>query len=139
MKEKTIKVLKVAPKMPPEIVTLDNNLRALQEAVSIGADYVGLIEIIDLDDKTCILCNEEGKLIQLEPNRRFYDDVLCGVFYLTGQDKQGNLTSLSDAQIKHYAEVYAIPEKFLPMKQTMLFVEAFLLFEVSHDLQSWNI
>ena len=114
MKEKTIKVLKVAPKMPPEIVTLDNNLRALQEAVSIGADYVGLIEIIDLDDKVCILCNEEGKLIQLEPNRRFYNDILCGVFYVTGQDKQGNLTSLSDAQIKHYAEVYAIPENISP-------------------------
>ena len=114
MKEKTIKVLKVAPKMPPEIVTLDNNLRALQEAVSIGADYVGLIEIIDLDDKACILCNEEGKLIQLEPNRRFYDDVLCGVFYVTGQDKQGNLTSLSDAQIKHYTDVYAIPENISP-------------------------
>ena len=114
MKEKTIKVLKVAPKMPPAIVTLDNNLRALQEAVSIGADYVGLIEIIDLDDKACILCNEEGKLIQLEPNRRFYDDVLCGVFYVTGQDKQGNLTSLSDAQIKHYTDVYAIPENISP-------------------------
>ena len=114
MKEKTIKVLKVAPKMPPEIVTLDNNLRALQEAVSIGADYVGLIEIIDLDDKVCILCNEEGKLIQLEPNRRFYNDILCGVFYVTGQDKQGNLTSLSDAQIKHYTDVYAIPENISP-------------------------
>ena len=120
MKEKTIKVLKVAPKMPPEIVTLDNNLRALQEAVSIGADYVGLIEIIDLDDKACILCNEEGKLIQLEPNRRFYDDVLCGVFYVTGQDKQGNLTSLSDAQIKHYTDVYAIPENISPDESAML-------------------
>lgn len=114
MKEKAIKVLKVAPKMVPEVVMLDNNLRALQEAVSIGADYVGLIEIIDIDEKACILCNEEGKLIQLEPNRRFYDDVICGVFYVTGQDKQGNLTSLSDSLIEHYKKMFGTPEDITP-------------------------
>ena len=114
MKEKTIKVLKVAPQMTPEVVMLDNNLEALQRAVSVGADYVGLIEIIDIDDKACILCNEEGKLIQLEPNRRFYDDVLCGVFYVTGQSKDGELTSLSDSLIEHYKKMFGTPEDISP-------------------------
>lgn len=113
-KEKVIKVLKVAPKMVPEVVMLDNNLRALQEAVSIGADYVGLIEIIDIDENACILCNEEGKLIQLEPNRRFYDDVICGVFYVTGQSKDGELTSLSDSLIEHYKKMFGTPEDISP-------------------------
>ena len=114
MKEKTIKVLKVAPKMPPEIVTLDNNLRALQEAVSVEASFVGLIEILNLDSRACILCNEEGKLLQLPPNRRFYSDVICGTFYVTGQSKNGELTSLPENLIKHYTEVYAIPEDISP-------------------------
>lgn len=69
MKEKTIKVLKVEPHKLPEVAELTNQLDALQKAVSIGCDYVGLIEILSLDEKTCILCNEEGKLNGMEPNR----------------------------------------------------------------------
>lgn len=114
MKEKTIKVLKVAPKMVPEVVMLDNNLRALQEAVSIGSDYVGLIEILNLNEKACILCNEEGKIINLEPNRRFYSDVICGVFYVTGQSKDGELTSLSDSLIEYYKKMFGTPEDISP-------------------------
>lgn len=70
MRENRIRVLKVEPKKAPEIAYLDNSLRALQEAVSAEADYVGLIEIIEIDDEACILCNEEAKLINLKPNRR---------------------------------------------------------------------
>ena len=61
--------------------------------------YRGLIEIIPLNDDVCILCNEEAKLIGLEPNRRLWSDVLCGVFYVTGQDDDGNLCSLSESNL----------------------------------------
>ena len=107
---KEITVLKVAPMCAPEVVTLKNDLRSLQEAVSIGATYIGLVEIVGIDDKTCILCNEEGKLIGLQPNRRFGYDVLCGVFYVTGQDRRGNLTSLSPVAIEKYQTVFVAPE-----------------------------
>ena len=43
MKERYIKVLKVEPKSDPVVHTLKNELTALQDAVSIGADYKGLI------------------------------------------------------------------------------------------------
>ena len=107
---KEITVLKVAPMCVPEVVTIKNDLRSLQEAVSIDAPYVGLIEIVGIDAKTCILCNEEGKLIGLQPNRRFGIDVLCGVFYVVGQDSRGNLTSLAPAAIERYQKVFATPE-----------------------------
>ena len=110
MKQKTIEVLMVEPGREPRIVRLDNSLESLQTAVSIGADYRGLIEIISLSDEVCILCNEEGKLIGLEPNRRLWSDVLCGVFYVTGQDKEGNLCSLSAKDKEHYKEFFAVPE-----------------------------
>lgn len=111
MKEPMIRVLKVEPHKPPEVVTLKNELSALQEAVSVGAAYVGLIEIISLDDDTCILCNEEGKLIGLEPNRRFGYDILCGTFYVTGQNRDGDLASLSKRAIAEYAELFSKKEE----------------------------
>ena len=107
---KEITVLKVAPMCVPEVITLKNDLRSLQEAVSIGADYTGLIEIVALDARTCIICNEEGKLIGLTPNRRLGKDILCGVFYVAGQDRQGNLVSLPAASIEKYQKVFYQPE-----------------------------
>ncbi len=114
MKEMTIKVLKVEPKKLPEVCELVNELDALQKAVSIGADYQGLIEIVNIDDKTCILCNEEGKLIGLEPNRRLGNDILCGVFYVTGQDEEGNLTSLNDKALEYYKYLFNDIEDISP-------------------------
>ena len=110
MKETTIKVLKVEPKKLPEVCELENELEALQKAVSIGADYTGLIEILYVNERICILCNEEGKLIGLEPNRRIRNDILCGVFYVTGQDREGNLTSLTDDEIETFKSVFGVIE-----------------------------
>lgn len=105
-KEKIIKVLKVAPKEKPKLVELVNNLDSLQKAVSVGMEGQGLIEIVELDASTCILCNEEGKVLNLEPNRRLGNDILCGVFYVTGQNKQGDLASLSTAGIEKYSKMF---------------------------------
>ena len=126
MKEEHIKVLKVAPLEKPEVCYVKNELRALQEAVSIGADYVGLIEILDLDERTCILCNEEGKLINLMPNRRVGDDIICGVFYVTGQNEDGDLTSLTDEQIEHYSEVFGNIEYFMQSDDGRIIVLRFI-------------
>ena len=115
MKENRIKVLKVAPFTTPEVCWLDNHLRALQEAVSIGADYVGLIEVIGLEDeRACILCNEEGKLIGLPPNRWIGYDIILGVFYVTGQDENRNFTSLSEEQIAYYKKKFEYAEYLIP-------------------------
>ena len=113
MKEQDIKALKVAPLERPEICYLENKLESLQKAVSIGADYVGLIEILDLDERTCIVCNEEAKLIGLMPNRRIEDDIICGVFYVTGQNDEGELTSPTDEEILRYAKRFAGIEYFM--------------------------
>ena len=111
---KEINVLKVAPMSVPEVVTLKNDLRSLQEAVSVDAPYVGLIEIINIDYTTAFLCNEEGKLIGLMPNRYFGTDILCGVFYVVGQDDKGNLTSLSSKAIELYKSIFAVPDVLDP-------------------------
>ena len=109
-----ITVLKVAPMCAPEVVTIKNDLRSLQEAVSIDAPYVGLIEIVNIDAKTCILCNEEGKLLGLAPNRRLGYDILCGVFYVLGTDDEGEFTSLSPEEIERYTKLFAKPDVIDP-------------------------
>ena len=111
MKEKEIKVLKVEPGKAPEVATLKNELFALQVAVSVGAPYVGLIEIIEINDEVCILCNEEGKLLSLPPNRRMGRDIICGTFYFVGQNyDEGELTSLSEHLIEYLSKQYAVPD-----------------------------
>jgi len=110
MKEKTIRVLKVEPGNIPYVITLNNDLDSLQKAVSIGCDHQGLIEIIDIADNVAILCNEEGKLLGLEGNRRLGNDIIVGVFYVVGTDDEGNLCSLTVEQIKHYGNMFFVPE-----------------------------
>ena len=106
MKESKITVVKVEPMRHPEIVYLDNDLDSLQKAVSIGADHQGLVELISLDDNTLILCNEEAKLIGLEPNRRIGHDIICGTFYVVSEDYEGNLSSLSPAMQDRYQRLF---------------------------------
>lgn len=110
MKQKKIKALMVKPCERPCTVELCNDLDSLQKAVSIGADYQGLIEFVYLEDNVSILCNEEGKLIGLEPNRRLGKDILCGVFYVVAEDEEGNLISLTAEQERKYSNLFWDPD-----------------------------
>ena len=55
-KEKEITVLKVSPHKKPEVVTLKNELSALQEAVSSGVkDYHHLIQLVGAEEGVDLL------------------------------------------------------------------------------------
>ena len=112
MNAKEIKVLMVEPGKHPKVVTLKDDLDSLQKAVSIGADYQGLIEFVSLGNGDCIMCNEEGKLIGLEGNRRLEHDILVGVFYVMSENDEGELLSLTDEKIRYYSERFWEPESF---------------------------
>ena len=112
MNAKEITVLMVEPGKHPKLTTLKDDLDSLQKAVSIGADYQGLIEIISIGNGDCLLCNEEGKLIGLEGNRRLGNDIIVGVFYIVSEDEEGNLVSLPEQKIKRYTELFWEPEIF---------------------------
>ena len=132
MKENEIKVLKVEPMKAPTVVTLNNDLDALQKAVSEGCEHQGLIEIIPIADGVSILCNEEGKLLGLPGNRRLGNDIIAGIFYVVGDNAEtGELCSLTDRQLMFYNVVFAIPEVFTDEE-----VESSLFFEVSDD---WEV
>ena len=112
MNAKEIKVLMVEPGKHPKVVMLKDDLDSLQKAVSIGADYQGLIEFVSLGNGDCLMCNEEGKLIGLEGNRRLGHDILVGVFYVMSENDEGELLSLTDEKIRYYSERFWEPESF---------------------------
>ena len=103
MNENEITVLKVEPGKAPEQITIPNTLRAMQELVG------GHIEIVDYQG-ACLVCNEEGKLLDLEPNRRVGQDVITGTFFLANSDLEGNLCSLSQEDLAHFQQQFAQPE-----------------------------
>ena len=127
MNAKEITVLMVEPGKHPKVTTLKDDLDSLQKSVSIGADYQGLIEFVRLGNGDCIMCNEEGKLIGLEGNRRFGDDIFTGVFYVMSETADGDLKSLSDDKIKLYSERFWEPETFSRED-----IEAALFFKFIH-------
>jgi hypothetical protein len=73
----------------------------------------GSIEAIyPFEDSVALICNEEGKLLGLEGNRRFGGDIIAGVFYVVGEDKCGNFVSLTEEQMEHYNKRFWEPEQY---------------------------
>ena len=70
----------------------------------------GPLEVLNNQDGTVLLCNDEGKLIGMEGNRHVGDDVIAGPFLLIG-DNGENLRSLTDAEVERYMERFAQPEE----------------------------
>lgn len=69
----------------PAVVEVDNELHALQRLVG------GHIEVVPYsqDGKILLVCNEEGRLLELEPNRNVllgekYEQAIFGDFLLVG-------------------------------------------------------
>ena len=85
MEENTLSVLKIAPGQHPQQVEIDDDLKALQQAVggSIGASY-------PFEDPVAIVYNDDGKLMGLPLNRALRDengemyDAVAGTFLLWG-------------------------------------------------------
>ena len=100
----------VAPGNRPVPTLLKNDLTSLQQAFSIGASERGYIDVMNLEPGICLLCNEEGKLSPLLGNRRFGNDIIAGVFYILGDDSEGNLCSISKEAAIKYASIFWEPE-----------------------------
>ena len=112
--EQEIKVLVVEPRKHPYTKTIINELSAMQEIVG------GYIECLDIDDEVSVVCNEEGKLIQLPLNRALRDnegeiwEIVAGTFFVAGNDYENSeFISLTDEQITFYTDMFNHPQEFL--------------------------
>ena len=111
-----MRVVIVEPGQYAREAEIDNTLEAEQAVVG------GLIDAICPwpDDKACLILNDEGKLIPLEPNRDLpeYEDVVFGTFFICG-DGGEDFCSLTDRQVKRYLKRFRQPEVFAAGLQTI--------------------
>ena len=101
--ENLLRIVYVEPHREPFVAEVQDELRMLQKAVG------GLIEPIYPGDGTIIIGNDEAKLLGLEGNRHFYDDILTGPFFVCG-DAGENFRSLTDEEVTTYMTRFAEPE-----------------------------
>lgn len=65
------------------VANISATLENLQRTVG------GYIEVVQVDEDVVIICNEEGKLLGLEPNMFFRGDTLVGTIIAAGFDGEG--------------------------------------------------
>ena len=83
---KTLRVLRVEPGKTPVEKEIGVDLKSLQ------AEVEGMIECVYMEDGSILVCNEEGKLNGMALNRRLADDIICGPFFVVGDDGRSRTT-----------------------------------------------
>ena len=110
-----MRVIVVEPKKKPMVRDIDAGLESMQKIVG------GPIEAVyPFDEPVALICNEEGKLLNLSLNRALRDDegnvydIISGTFFLCAAPPDSeHFESLTGQQVKTYMERFAMPEMFL--------------------------
>ena len=103
-----LKILVVEPNKEPYQLEIQDDYKTMQGIVG------GLIEAYyPFEDNAFIFCNDEGKIIGLEGNRRIGSIVLAGTFFIVGDGTDGECCSLSDEQFEKYSEMFFKPEQIM--------------------------
>ena len=108
-------ILLIAPGKAPEKREIDGEPKTMQNIVG------GTIQAIyPFEDTAALICNDDGKLLKLPPNRALYDedgslcDIVAGTFFLCDAPPDAeSFASLTGEQIDVYTKRFAAPEMFL--------------------------
>jgi hypothetical protein len=81
---------------------IENTLKAKQSLVG------GLIQVIQINNEIDLICNDEGKLNRLSPNRAIYVnatddepyDFICGNCLCVRHNNEGEFTSIHEDDVK---------------------------------------
>ena len=110
-----MQVVVVEPKKKPIMQDIDSGLESMQKIVG------GSIEAVyPFDEPVALICNEEGKLLNLPLNRALRDDegtvydIISGTFFVCAAPPDSDrFAGLTDQHVKTYMERFAVPEMFL--------------------------
>ncbi|MBQ6467564.1 MAG: DUF3846 domain-containing protein [Clostridia bacterium] len=118
-----ITVLVVEPGKEPYKAQIEDTLQSYQKEVG------GYIECVyPWEDTAAIICNEEGKLLNLPLNRALKTeegemyDIIAGRFMVVGLSED-NFCSLSEKQLETYTERFKNPEFFIRRNESIVPVE----------------
>lgn len=105
------KVVLVEPGKVAQITEMELSLDNMQKVVG------GIIQAVyPWKDKAALVCNDEGKLLEMPPNRALEDekghvyDIVCGTFFICGLTED-DFGSLTDEQARLYLEKFRNPQK----------------------------
>lgn len=120
-----ISVLLIEPNKYPKMTEIDDTLEAMQKVV--GGD---IEEYMPFDDDVAIICNEEGKVNGLPPNRAVYEensremlDIICGKFFVAYAPFEAErFQSLPPDLAEKYREKFKYPERFMRVNNEIVAV-----------------
>ena len=118
----TIRVVLLEPGKLARAADIDASLEGMQMAVG-----GGLIEPIYIfDEEVCLVCNEEGKINGMTPNRALRDedtgrivDIVCGPCFICDCSGE-SFGSLSSEQLDRYAKQFRRPEQFIRLNEEII-------------------
>ncbi len=106
-----MRVLLIKPYEEAQLTEIDGSLKSMQELVG------GYIEVTyPYEDRVVLVCNDEGKLLNLTPNREIKNDegqvtdVIFGDFFIAG-DGEDDFASISDELAAKYQKQFTLREK----------------------------
>ena len=110
-----MQVVIVEPEKKPVVQNIDGALASMQQIVG------GTIQAVyPFEEPVALICNDEGKLLNLPLNRALRDsngaiyDIVVGTFFLcTAPVDSDRFESLTDEQVQIYLELFATPELFI--------------------------
>ena len=103
MMNEKIKCLLVEPNRLPQLIEIQKDLKEYQRLVN------GYIEVAYLPDDcdVVLICNDEGKINNMELNRDIGYDIIAGPFLVVGDDyENADFKSLTDEQILKYKMIF---------------------------------
>ena len=126
-----MRILVVEPERRPEVREIDGSLKSMQKIVG------GYIQAMyPFDDSVAMVCNDDGKMMNLPANRGLRDkngqiyDIVVGTFFLCGAPANSDhFVSLTPEHIERYQKRFLTPEMFWGMDGRIIC----LPIEVDHE------
>ena len=121
-----MQVVIVEPKKKPTVQNIDDGLEAMQKIVG------GTIQAIyPCEEPIALICNDEGKILNLPLNRALRDsaghvyDIVAGTFFLCAAPADSdNFASLTDEQAQTCLRYFAVPEQFIQVGDAVFVLPA---------------
>ena len=116
-----MQVVIVEPEKKPRVQNIEDSLASMQEIVG------GTIQAVyPFNEPVAMICNDEGKLLNLPLNRALRDgdgsiyDIVAGTFFLCGAPANSDrFDSLTEEQVQHFLNRFSNPEQFVRVGDTL--------------------
>ena len=105
-----LRMLMIQPHRTPIVTFVREDIDDLQRAVSDHGEDSRIQYTYPFDDDCMVLGNDDAKCIGMDGNRRFGESIYAGPIFITRDNHNSGLCSLTDEQVQKYSEMFAEPQ-----------------------------